>query len=117
MDNDTLKARSIELAERANRLKDKASESDIRDKFDNAADVLIQIDKPDRFYLAQSKLENDAAWTEEMRSLAHEIDLADKTIRDDELLSLDETIQILGQWNKNYLSSTTTEIHETGVLI
>ncbi len=117
MDDETLKARSVELAERANRLKEKAGDGYVREKFDSAADTLIQINNPDRFYFAQSKLEKDTTWTEEMRSLAHEIDLADKTIRNEELLTFDETIHAIAEWNMSYLASTRPEIHATGISI
>jgi hypothetical protein len=117
MDNDNLKARSIELAERANRLRDKTADSVIKEKFDNTADVLVQIDKLDRFYLAQSVLEKDTAWSEEMRSLAHELNSADHVIKNSKPISFVDAMQTLEEWNKAYLSSTNPEISKVGTEI
>ena len=114
MNTDTLKARSIELAERANRLRDKANDSAIKDKFDNAADSLIQIDNIDRFYLAQTMLEKDTAWSEEMRSLAHEINSAHHVLTNSTPISFEASMQTLEGWNKVYLSSSSPEISKIG---
>jgi hypothetical protein len=117
MNNDTLKARSIELAERANRLRDKTSDSVIKEKFDNAADILIQIDNLDRFYLAQSLLEKNTAWSEEMRSLAHELNSADHVVKNSLPISFEVSMQTLEEWNKAYLSSSNPEISKVGTEI
>jgi len=117
MDNDSLKARSIELAERANRLRDKTSDSVIKEKFDSAADTLVQIDKLDRFYLAQSMLEKDTAWSEEMRSLAHELNSADHVIKSSSPISFENAVQTLKEWDIGYLSSPNPETAKTGTEI
>ncbi len=105
-----LRARAIELAERANRLKNRADSEDIQDIFDHAADTLIEVDKPERFYLAQTKLESENLWSEEMRSLAHEINMADQASKGTSPISFESSVNTLQTWNQSYLNSSNPEV-------
>ena len=115
MDTQELKARSIELAERAYRQKSRATESSGQTKLDEAADELIQIDNSRRFYLAQSKLESDKVWTEEERALGHEMNVADQSIQNIKPLAIDDVIKILEQWVAVYEKSNQLEVLQLGL--
>jgi len=113
-DTDQLKARSVELAERVYRQKDQAKGLDERKIFDDTGDELIRIKNPNRFYFAQSMLESVALWTNLLRSLAHEINVADQKIRDTNPMSLDAATAFLRKWAARYQESSAAEVEETG---
>ena len=94
-DNDELKARSIELAERAIRLRDRALDEDTKKKLHYVNNELINIDNRQRFYDAQTPLELVENWTEDQRALAHEINVADRQMRGIQSFNLEETVNQL----------------------
>jgi len=114
MDTQELKARSIELAERAYRLKKLANGAQNRQVIDDTADELIRVDNPQRFHVAQSKLELKNIWPEELRSLAHEINVADHSLKGTSPLSSEEAYKILEQWAQVYTQSQQHEVIQTG---
>lgn len=117
MDTEALKARSIELAERAYRLKDRADNDTLKLKLDNAGDILIQVNDQNRFYLAQSKLENDTTWTEATRALAHEINTADQLLKNIKVLNFEAAMKFLEQWTTQYMTSSNSSTRQTGSMI
>ncbi len=114
MDEDSLKARSIELAERAYRQRDRAGDSDKQLTLDETADELILLENPDRFFVAQSKLENIKTWTDELRTLAHEINTADQHIRQSQMLTTDVALEIINEWATSYSTSPTPQVATLG---
>ena len=111
MDDDTaikdqLKARSLELAERAYRLKERAGDSATTEKLDKVGDTLIEINNANRFYLAQTYLELIGIWAEDRRSLAHEINTEDQTLRKLNAITFEQVHEILETWVRAYTSST-----------
>lgn len=114
MDSADLQARSIELAERAYRQKDRAQTADAKASLDDAADELIQINNLNRFYFAQSRLEKNYAWTEEIRALAHELNVADQTLRGSHAIAVNETVAILSSLAGTYITSNNQEVRQLG---
>ena len=98
MDNDELKARSIELAERAFRLRDRATDTDTKEKLHATGNELIQVDNRQRFYDAQRILERGDVWTEDQRTLAHEINVADRQLRGGVTLTIEQALKYVEQW-------------------
>jgi hypothetical protein len=97
-DNDELKARSIELAERAFRLRDRAPDTKTEQKLHATGNELININNRQRFYDAQRSLEIAENWTEDQRALAHEISVADRNLRGIGSVDIKETLETLQQW-------------------
>lgn len=114
METERLKARSIELAERAYRERERADNPDAKKVMDDTGDALIQIEDPARFYLAQSKLERIKPWTNELRALAHEINVADQAGRGFKSISLEECQNVLNGWAAQYTASDNPEVQEVG---
>lgn len=117
MNSEALKARSIELAERAYRQKDRTRDDSVKSRLDDAADELIHIENPNRFFSAQSKLEKNGEWTEEQRALAHEINVADQIIRNINAMKSNDAIRTLESWSEKYIASYNPEIKQTGQTI
>lgn len=113
-DKTFLQARSIELAQRLYRQKQRATTSETKLKLDDAADELIKIDDSDRFYHAQSRIEADTYWTEEWRALAHELNLADQAIRHESPMSSEDAFEIIEEWAELYQRSQTESIRTFG---
>lgn len=113
MDSDYLKARSIELAERAYRLRDRA-QGDASAKLDDAGDNLITVSEPYRFLNAQDALEADTIWQEDMRSLAHEINVANNMLENREDLTIEQAFQYVTDWVKSYQESDQLEVRDLG---
>ncbi|GAC1391614.1 MAG: hypothetical protein NVSMB46_04760 [Candidatus Saccharimonadales bacterium] len=113
-DSNELKARAVELAERALRLKDRAVDNGIKGLLHAAANELIMLDNEQRFYDAQIKLERFNTWLEDQRSLAHEINVADRAIRNMPDLDLEKALHYLENWSTNYIASTNPEVAEIG---
>jgi hypothetical protein len=111
---DSFKARSIELAERLYRQKARAQETEEKIRLDDAADELIKVDNPNRFYTAQSKLEISSLWSEEQRALAHEISALDLGQRDIAPLQFPFVIQTLEGWVSFYAASPNEGTQEVG---
>ncbi len=105
-DNDELKARSVELAERAFRLRDRIGDNDSKEKLHTVGNELINIDNRHRFYDAQRVLETSGAWTEDQRALAHEISVADRNVHGFNNMDIQESIKLLGQWAQIALNDT-----------
>lgn len=116
MDSDYLKARSIELAERAYRLRDRAH-GDTRLKLDDAGDNLIAISKSRRFLNAQDALEVDTIWQEDMRSLAHEMNVSNNMLENRENLTIEQAFQYVTDWVKSYQKSDQVEVRDLGSYI
>lgn len=114
MDTQALKARSIELAERAYRQKGRAVDEHVREVLDAAAAELLQIDDTPRFFNAQSQLEKHSTWTEEQRALAHEVNTADLSLRDMHNFNIDVSMMFLRKWADSYAKSGNTEARQTG---
>lgn len=115
MDNQNiLKARGIELAERAQRLRSRAPDTKTQEKLDNCADELIRPDNTDRFETAQNALELAAGWREEDRSLAHEINSAWLDQHGLDPISLEQALPTLTTWAALYQRSTRPEIQAAG---
>ena len=96
--DDELKARSIELAERAFRLRDRAQEPTDKEKLHAAGNELINIENPQRFYDAQRMLEIGGIWTEDQRSLAHEMNVADRGHRGSAPVTLASAVELISKW-------------------
>ncbi|MFZ3010175.1 MAG: hypothetical protein WA030_04150 [Candidatus Microsaccharimonas sp.] len=97
-DNEELKARSVELAERAFRLRDKAKDGNTQEKLHAAGNELIMIDNRRRFYDSQRELEQGDTWSEDQRTLAHEINVADRNMRGTIIISFESSLEYLNQW-------------------
>ena len=108
--NDELKARSVELAERAFRLRDRAEDTPTKEKLHNAGNELVLIDNRQRFYDAQRILEQGDAWTEDQRALAHELNVADRTYRGNNSISFEDARQFI-----ETLVATTTNSRPNGI--
>lgn len=117
MDTEALQARSVELAERAYRLMGQGDNKDLKLKLDKVGDTLIKVDDENRFYLAQSILEEDATWTEATRALAHEINTADHQLKNINTLNLEAALKFLVQWTNQYMSSSNPNTRQTGAKI
>ena len=109
-----LVARSIELAERAKRLEKKTGESNVGAELEHAANILIQTDNPDRFYQAQTVLEQEAIWADDRRSLAHELNGIDQVLRYAQPLPYDEVLELFMILTKKYVASTDDEVADLG---
>lgn len=103
-DNDELKARSIELAERAFRLRDRATTNAAKEGLHSAGNELIMLDDTNRFYAAQSALELYNSWLEDQRSLAHEINVADRLLRGSQSLDITSILNRLEEWARDYVA-------------
>lgn len=114
MDTQALKARAIELAERAYRQKDRATDERVQEALDATAAELLRIDDIQRFFKAQSKLEKHSLWTEEQRALAHEMSAADLTIKNVQTFDIDVAVLFLKRWANSYLASTNDEARQVG---
>ncbi|GAC1392121.1 MAG: hypothetical protein NVSMB46_07020 [Candidatus Saccharimonadales bacterium] len=113
----TIRARSIELAERAYRLQSHAISSEVADKLNSAGDELIHLDNPDRFYTSQSILETDGVWTEDQRSLAHELNVVDQQIHSERNLTLNEALTVLANWANTCTKNDKPEVRQFGSTI
>jgi hypothetical protein len=117
-DHQTLQAaRSVELAERAYRLKDRADDESVRDKLETAGDELIRVDNPARFYGAQSILETCQNWSDDRRSLAHELNVADQELQGEPPMTLAEMDKFLDDCSDSCLSSSLEDIRDLGSMI
>ncbi|MEO8104896.1 MAG: hypothetical protein ABI602_00990 [Candidatus Saccharibacteria bacterium] len=115
MDNqEVLKARSVELAERANRLAERAGGTESQTKLRNCADELINLDNAARFEAAQSALEHSTQWSEDQRSLAHEINAAWLAQWGHQPMSFEQVLEILDGWVHTYQASSHPEIRTAG---
>ena len=114
LSQDEFKARSIELAERAYRLKDRSEDFEASKILEQVGDELILVDQQDRFYKAQSFLEAMTAWAEDVRSLAHEINEMDKMVYATPDLNFDQCLQLLTDVSTSYLESPATQVNEFG---
>ena len=94
-DTDELKARAVELAERALRLRDRATDDNTKEKLHTVNNELINLENRQRFYDAQKSLEVVENWTEDQRALAHEMSVADRQLRGLATLSIKDTINQL----------------------
>lgn len=94
-DTDELKARAVELAERALRLRDRATDDNTKEKLHSVNNELINLENRQRFYDAQKSLEVVENWTEDQRALAHEMSVADRQLRGLTSLSIKDTINQL----------------------
>jgi hypothetical protein len=97
-DTDELKARSIELAERAFRLRDRATDEDTRKKLHATGNELIMTDNAHRFYDAQGILEVGDVWVEDQRVLAHEMSVVDRMMRRATSISFDSALDAVNEW-------------------
>lgn len=114
MDSEALKARAIELSERAYRQKARASSVATKQRLDDAGDELIRLDNLDRFYVAGTMLEAGQEWTEEQRALAHELNGADQTMRGIEPLTSGQALQMLDKLSGEYSASQNQQTQQTG---
>jgi hypothetical protein len=95
---DELKARSVELAERAFRLRDRSTDDETKQKLHGVGNELIIIDNLHRFYDAQNILEVGDMWTEDQRSLAHELSMSDHQLRSEQVMSFNEALKFIEHW-------------------
>lgn len=114
MSDEEYKARSVELAERAYRLKDRAETFDTSNILEQVGDVLIQVDQPDRFYKAQSFLEALPNWTDDVRSLAHEINQMDQTVYGAPSMTFDQSFTALSTLAEQYADSHNEAVNGFG---
>ncbi len=107
MINNTSNARSIELAERAKRLIHSSTMgAGIGGQLDDVAEQLTNLDNSDRYYFAQSELEKNIKWTNEVRALAHEMNTEDSKLRKIDPLSPQAMHESIAYWIKSYSKST-----------
>ena len=114
MTNDEFNARSIELAERTYRLKEKSGDFATSTILEQVGDELILVDQIDRFYRAQSFLEALTVWTDDVRSLAHEINELDKLVAATLNLSFEQCMNTLQELANKYSSSASDEVRAFG---
>lgn len=114
-DNTNIEARSIELAERAYRLKVRTNDAALKEKLESVGDQLILIEDPERFYNAQTILETVDLWLEDRRSLAHELNTIDKQINGQKNTSFAEVLLIIRKWVEGYSLSPSPAVKEYGL--
>jgi len=115
LDNEELlKARSVELAERSKRLIERTNDTNTKSNLGDCAAELIRLDNSNRFDSAQKALEQSVQWSEAERSLAHEIHSAEQMQNNTLAMSFDEVIQILDNWSRSYITSAHPEINIAG---
>lgn len=106
-------ARSVELAERAKRLQQR-SDMTVRNELKSVADLLVQTTDMDRFYYAQSALEEESVWSDDRRSFAHELNLIDLNLNNIPTLEYDQSIVYINNLADSYAKSDDDDVVSFG---
>ena len=107
-------ARSIELAERSLRLRDRATDTSAKEGLHAAANQLIFLNNLNRFYDAQTELEKQNHWLEDYRSLAHELNVADRNLRNTLPIERANIFSTLRDWSRTFIASADQEASAIG---
>lgn len=114
-DGDHLARVGVELAEKAALLQTEAVQAPQAEQLSRAQSELVNADNPDRFHLAQRRLEAGSSWTEETRWLALEANRANQEIKGDRRLTFEEAKAKITSWANNDMASEDREAKRNGM--
>jgi hypothetical protein len=104
----------VSLAEQAALLQVEGSQAAQAEELGRVQSELVNADNPNRFNLAQRRLESTPDWTDETRMLAVEINRADQDTRGEQRLTFDDAKAKIEAWSTADMASDDAETKREG---